>query len=268
MSTGLDDNDIPQLAMLISPERLAAFQKLTGSTRAAIELHRDMLRLNAQLMNVIACVEIALRNAVSDNLTSFFGTPDWLTHPPAPFQWRKTENENARKALDSARRSEYAKLSQSEKAALEVTAFPHGRPVAIPHLKRAIERRKQINVPIGKVIAETTFYTWKRLYSADYEQTLWRPTLKRTFPDKKLKRATVAENLEVLYQARNRLAHHEPVLRRRLRDALVSIKFVGENLLHADSALPTPLLKMIGPDLEATEKQAAALHAALDSFVA
>jgi len=108
-------------------------------------------------MNVIASVELALRNTVCENLTAFFGAPGWLTHPPAPFQWRKTENDIAQKALDSARRAKYSKMSQAEKAALDARAFPQGRPANTSHLQRAIRRRRQIVVTDGKVILRRHF---------------------------------------------------------------------------------------------------------------
>jgi len=165
MSSPLEDADVAAITILLSPERLAALVALTGSPRIAIELHQETMSLNASLMTVIASVELSLRNTVCENLTTFFGTPGWLTHPPAPFQWRPIENQNALKALDSARRSEYAKMNQAEKGDLDTKAFPQGRPATTSHLKRAVQRRKQIPVSDGKVIAETTFYFWKRLYS-------------------------------------------------------------------------------------------------------
>jgi hypothetical protein len=118
----------------------------------------------------------------------------------------------------------------------------------------------------GKVIAETTFYFWKRLYSADYEQTLWRPTLKRTFPNKKMKRAQVAEHLECIYQARNRLAHHEPVLHKRFRDAIVGIEFLCENLGVPVPSQNTPLAKLIATSLDQVKEEAQQLHDRLASF--
>ncbi|ABD87150.1 hypothetical protein [Rhodopseudomonas palustris] len=91
MSSNLNDDEIAVIAMLLSAERLAALQALTGSTRAAIELHQETLRLGSSLLNVIALIELAIRNSVSENLSAHFGTPRWLTHPPAPFQWKPTE---------------------------------------------------------------------------------------------------------------------------------------------------------------------------------
>lgn len=266
MSRVLEDADVAAVMVLLSPERLATLTTLTGSARTAIQLHQETLRLSASLMNVIASVELALRNTVCENLTVFFGAPGWLTHPPAPFQWKSIENNIAQKALDSARRAEYSKLPQLQKAVLDAKAFPHGRPSNTSHLKRAVARRRQIIVSDGKVIAETTFYFWKRLYSTDYEQALWRTTLKRTFPNKKTKRPHVAEKLEYIYQARNRLAHHEPVLHKRFTDTISAIEFVSENLTVATPSKDTPLAKLISGDLQSVKDQAKLLHDRLASF--
>jgi hypothetical protein len=226
----LKDEDIAVLTALLSPERLANLTQLTGSAEAAIELHQETLRLGSALMNVTAVVEIALRNAICDNLSQHFGSPNWLLQPPAPFQWKEIEQKRVTAALDSARRAEYSKLTQGGKNALDLHAFPTGRPADLSHLKRAQKRRQQISVSTGKVIAELTLYFWKRLYGPEYEQSLWRTTLKKTFPNKGLKRADVANHLEDIYQSRNRLAHHEPVLHRRFADTMKAIQFVIENL--------------------------------------
>lgn len=262
----LDDADIAAVALLLSPERLAVLTNLTGSTRTAVELHQATLSLNADLMYVTASIELALRNSVCQNLTVYFGGPGWLIRPVAPFQWKQIENKNAQKALDSARRAEYSKMTQAQKAALDALAYPHGRPPNTSHLKRAVDRRRQIPVSDGKVIAETTLYFWKRLYSDDYEQTLWRTTLKKTFPNKMLKRAQVADKLEDVYQARNRLAHHEPVLHKRFQDTIAGIEFVAENLGATAPSKDTPLAKLIADDLQAIKDKAKVLHDRLASF--
>jgi hypothetical protein len=144
MSMALEDADIGPVTILLSPERLAALTALTGSARIAIELHQETLNLSASLMNVIASIEPALRNTVCENLTVHFGAPGWLIRPTAPFQWKSVENKIIQKALDSARRAEYSKMTQAEKAALDTKAFPNGRPPNTSHLKRATQRRRQI----------------------------------------------------------------------------------------------------------------------------
>jgi hypothetical protein len=204
--------------------------------------------------------------SVCENLTVHFGTAGWLIRPTVPFQWKEIEKGIVQKALDSARRSEYSKMTQAEKAALDAIAFPQGRPPNTSHLKRAVMQRRQISVSDGKVIAETTLYFWKRLYSGDYEQTLWRTTLKKTFPDKSLKRAQVADKIEEIYQSRNRLAHHEPVLHKRFDNTITAIEFVAENLCASSPTKDRPLAKLIADDLKSIKDKAKTLHDRLAAF--
>jgi len=262
----MQEGDVAPLTLLLSPERLGKLTQLTGSAKSAIELHQETLALGAALMNVIATVEIALRNAICENLSQHFGVPNWLIAPPAPFQWRVTERDKGPKALDSAQRAEYSKLSQQDKAVLDALAYPNGRPANTSHAARAKARRKQIQVTDGKVIAEVTLYFWKRLYGPDYEHTLWRPTLKRTFPDKSIKRADVADHLENIYQARNRLAHHEPVLHTRFTDTITSIKYIVERLEAPQAGPDTPLANLLLEPIAKVEKQAQELHSRLAAF--
>jgi len=251
---------------LLSAERLKALANLTGSDSAAIELHQETLRLGSALMHVTATVEIALRNAVCDNLSQHFGVPNWLTQTPVSFQWREPERKKVEQALDSARRAEYSKLSQAEKAALDVLAYPEGRPPNTSHLKRSKDRRKRIVVTEGKVIAELTLYFWKRLYGPEYDQTLWRTTLKRTFPDKTIKRAEIAAQLEHVYQTRNRLAHHEPVLHKRLEDTVRAIEFVIQRLEAKTPNGEMPLARLLENDLVDVKAKAVTLRARLDAY--
>lgn len=262
----IEQGDIAALTRFLSPERLQALTTLTGSAGSAIELHQETLRIGSALMHVTATVEIALRNAVCENLGHYFGVPNWLTQTPVSFQWREPERKKIELALDSARRAEYSKLSQADKAALDALAYPNGRPPNTSHLKRAKDRRKRIVVTEGKVIAEMTLYFWKRLYGPEYDQTLWRTTLKRTFPYKKLKRAEIAIHLEQIYQSRNRLAHHEPVLHKRFHDTVAAIEFVLENLEANTPSRDTPLAKLLQNDLAAVVTKADALHSRLDAY--
>lgn len=262
----VEPDSIASVVRLISPERLRALVALTRSEEAAIDLHQETLRLGSALMHVTATVEIALRNAVCNNLSHHFGVPNWLTQTPVLFQWREPERKKIEQAVDSARRAEYSKLSQAEKAALDVLAYPDGRPPNTSHLKRSKDRRKRISVSEGKVIAELTLYFWKRLYGPEYEQTLWRPTLKRTFPHKKLTRAEIAVNLEQIYQSRNRLAHHEPVLHKRFNDTMAAIGFVIERVEAATPTSDTPLAMLLAGDIETVKGKAAALHDRLKSY--
>jgi hypothetical protein len=259
-------SDIPKLTELLSPERLEALIKLTGSAEIAIELHQETLRVGAALMNVTATIEIALRNAIFENLSQYFGVGNWLQQPPIKHQWKSQERNKISTAVASARRSEYSKLSQAEKAKLDVSAYPKGRPPNTSHSTRARDRQRHIAITEGKVIAELTLFFWKRLYSPEYEQTLWRTSLKRTFPDKKLSRAMVAVQLEHLYQSRNRLAHHEPVLHKRLEDTIAAIDFITQRLGVSSPDPSTPLAALLADDIACARAKGKALRARLVSF--
>ncbi len=262
----LSDDDVATLTVLLAPERLASLKQLTGSARLAIELHQETLRLGSALMNVTATIEIALRNALCENLSSHFGTPHWFLQPPPPFRWKESERNRIPKALDDARRAAYSNLTQSEKAALDVLAYPNGRPPNVSHLQRAKARRQKITVSEGKIIAEMTLHFWKKLYGPEYEQDLWRPSLKRTFPNKRIKRADVAVHLENIYQSRNRLAHHEPVLRKRFTDTVESIRFIASHLNSMHPTDETALARLIANDLKLVTERGQSLHERLDSF--
>lgn len=262
----LQDADVPVVVDLLSEERLAVLKSLTGSYRSAIELHQETLQLSASLMNLTATIEIALRNSVCQNLSHHFGVTNWLFQPPVPFQWRSMERGKITGALDSAKRAKYSKMTQAEKSALDALAYPNGRPDNISHLRRAKDRRRKITVSDGSVIAEITLYFWKRLYGPDYEQSLWRTTLKRTFPNKRISRADVAMQLEQIYQSRNRLAHHEPVLHKRYDDTMSSIEFVAQNLGVKSPSAETPLARLISADVVEITSKADELHAKIASF--
>jgi len=262
----IDESDVGQIALLLSPERIARLKELTGSTKKAIELHQETLRVGTSLMNVLATIEIALRNSVCENLSQHFGSPDWLTNPPKPFRWKDVERNKVSKAVESARRAEYSKLSQKDKSALDVFAFPHGKPANMSHSAKVKTRQACISVSEGKVIAEITMHFWKRVYGPDYDQTLWRPSLKKTFPNKSLKRSAVANNLETIYQNRNRLAHHEPVLYRRFTETMDAVTFVTDNLGTQRTSTGTSLARLVEEDIAGVNEMAKELHAKLDSY--
>ncbi len=169
-------------------------------------------------------------------------------------------------AVRAAQRAQYAKLDSSQKRQLDDIAFRRGVPANISHEHRSNARQKAIRIPVGQVIAQLTLYFWKRLFSADYEQTLWKPALKRLFPGKWVTRSAVAANLERNYQTRNRIAHYEPVHGSRLDDTLDAIDFITAQLGPAGSDARTPLGKMLEKERIALNQQASALRSRIDAL--
>lgn len=260
------DHDIASISAFLSSERLATFQAITGSTKEAILLHQQMLQFGTTLMSVTAVIEIAIRNAICERITALLGGGGWLRTPPAPFSWEPSERSKIGMAEASARKAAYAKMPQGIKKSLDPVAFPHGIPPGNTHEEISKARQKAIVVADGQVIAQLTMAFWKRLFSTEYEHALWNRSLKHIFPDKQLKRAHVAVQFEEIYQARNRIAHHEPIYDKRLERVLLAVEFVVEKFGAADATNITPLAKLLHDDLQVLVAEAKALEAKIDTF--
>ncbi|WP_181321871.1 hypothetical protein [Trinickia symbiotica] len=262
----LSDEALAAVTLLLSGERLGTFLTLAGSPRSAIALHQQTLQVAGSLMCVTAVVEIALRNTICDMLAAHFGRDDWLRSPPAPFIWREQEKTRIGEAVASAQRAAYAKLDTAQKHAIDDRLFRNGVPVALSHERHAKIRQQSLAVSNGQVIAQLTLFFWKRLFSTEYESVLWRPVLKRVFPDKTLRRADVAVELERIYQTRNRIAHHEPVYGHRLRDTLEAIEFIMTRLGQQRAGPRTPLAQLLADEWRALSTQADALRRSIQAM--
>lgn len=266
MSTSLSPEEVTRIASLISHERLATYLAIAGTDQDAVELHRLAMALNGALSPVLGVIEVSLRNAACERLRTAFGVPDWLTNPPAPFAWHGEEKDAIRRATGQAQRAVYMKMGSTEKKALDPVAYPTGVPANISHETRTRARQRTIAPTSGQVIAQLTFHFWKRLVSSDYDPTLWQRGLKRMFPDKSLSRGKVAVHYEVLYQSRNRIAHHEPIYGARLTKVLTAVEFVSQRF---DARQPDPdgiLAKMLAPFMPDLLRAAADLEAMIDRF--
>ena len=271
MSRFLTEADVKVIQNLLSAERLATFQGLTasGSPEDAIELHQTTMNLGVSIMAVTGLIEVSLRNAVCHAMISNFGVQHWLrTPPPNTFKWASLETTSIAKATQQAQRAAYSKMNGTQKAFLDSLAYPNGVPQNENHRKIAKCRQSKIIVPDSQVIAQLTIFFWKRMFSENYEKTLWRPALKKVFPNKTLDRSKVADHLEVIYEMRNRLAHHEPVYGARLRKILDSIDFVTLNLCSRKPSLENPFAKLIMPQRDLLHGQVAIFDATFTRLTA
>lgn len=256
-----------QIGVLLSPERLAPFLAITGTEQDAIGLHNQALRLSAALMPVIALIEIALRNAACERLRVKLGVPNWLTAPPrAHLTWHGKEEESIRKAIAHAQRAAYAKLNHGEKKALDALAYPNGVPANLPRARRVRARQAKIQVGVGQTVAQLTLSFWKGLFSVDYEATLWKPILRQLFPNKAIDRVQIAHHLEVIYEVRNRIAHHEAVINRRLDAVLASIEFITQNFGARPPSPDAVLAQMTAPFRQVLEAEVTATRALIARF--
>ena len=266
-SWSIMDSELPQAIALISSERLAKLKAITGDERDAIILHQQMLIVSAALMPVTALLEICLRNIISERLRAVFGQPDWLQNPPAPFLWRGEELGSIGRAKAQAQKAAYAKKTQYEKKRLDAKAFPNGLPANLTHERRAKARQKQIQITMGQLIAQLTLTFWKRLLSADYQAALWDRGLKKIFPDRAIRRADIAEKMEIIHQSRNRIAHHEPLYGKRLEDTLSAIEFISSKFGNKIDGSHTLVEKMLEPYHQTLRSETDKLAAMMARFI-
>jgi hypothetical protein len=98
--------------------------------------------------------------------------------------------------------------------------------------------KKQISSRIrqvkpGRIVAELSFGFWVKLFANSYEKQLWVPHLSRRFPAK-LSRRALHDRLTNLKELRNRIAHHETLIKRNIdqdyQDLLETIGWISTSL--------------------------------------
>lgn len=216
---------------LISRERLNTYKNFTSDSERALELHNMTMQVGSSLLAVIALIELGLRNQSDLRIAQDFGVNDWLISPPKTIVLRDKEIRSIKVAKQHAQKAQYAKLSYKQKLALDSNIYPKGLPPNIKHETLSKKRIETFNVSQGQIISQTTIFFWKRLFSSDYDATLWRSSLRKLFPQKHIERAEVVRHLESLYSARNRVAHHDPVYGQRLDQAFEAVDYMRNNFL-------------------------------------
>lgn len=214
----------------ISAERLETYRAHTDLEKKAVALHNHTLQLGTSLMAMIALLELSLRNITNQQLIDDFGDADWLLPNHTALPLKAFERSAIAKAYSHAQKAAYSKLSYQEKNELDRRAFPTGKPANLSHKKVAQKRQALFTPSHGQVISQTTLVFWKRLYANEYSSTLWKPSLKKVFPNKSLERSDVSTALETIYATRNRVAHHEPVFGHRLESCMEAIAFIRNSI--------------------------------------
>jgi hypothetical protein len=192
---------------LSAPRHAVYLAAAGGDTARALALYEWNAQLSAALHRDLAHLEIGLRNAYNEALA---------TRWPGPPHWT------------SAGHVVFAPLYRRR----------GGRRVDVNHqpralLQQALRAAGGSGAPSEKVVAELPFGFWRYLSSAAHEKTLWVPCLHRAFPAG-TDRRNVDRPVGRLHQLRNRVAHHEPLLRTDVAGRLDDL---------------TRLASMINPDL-------------------
>ena len=180
--------------MSISPERMSTYLRaVEGDREKAFRLYAWNTAVSAAFYASLQGLEVALRNAMHVRLASRYGA-EWY------------DNEEA--GIDG------------------------GGLARIATAKEGLRRHNREPKP-PRVVAALSFGFWISLLGsggrlvddsgrrkADYEKSLWRPALRGAFPyhHGALIRKQAHSPLDQLRLLRNRIAHHEPIFERDLRE--------------------------------------------------
>jgi hypothetical protein len=163
----------------LSAERLSVYRTAVGGDlEKAVRLYEWNRDLASALGATLGDVEVVVRNAMHEQLTAWstsrHGQPWWYLDPGAVLTDRATKD--ITKARDRATYD--------------------GKP----------------ETP-GRVVAELGFGFWRYMLASRYDRVLWLPCLRQAFPGLRGRgvRRDVEHLMHLLYDARNRIAHQEPM---------------------------------------------------------
>lgn len=189
------------------PRHAVYLEAADGDADRALALYEWNSQLSAALHRDLAHLEVGLRNAYDEALATRWPGPPYWTLAAATVFAPLYRNRGGRR--------------------VDVNRQPRSI------LQRAVEAAGGHQAPPGKVIAELPFGFWRYLSSAAHEKTLWVPCLYQAFP-RGTDRREIDRPTGRLHQLRNRVAHHEPLLRTDVAARLEDI---------------TQLARMIDPEL-------------------
>lgn len=91
-------------------------------------------------------------------------------------------------------------------------------PLHEPELNDIADAKKNITNRIqplnsGRIVADLNFGFWVKLFANTYEKALWVPYLRHRFPAR-ISRKVLHDRLSSTKDIRNRIAHHETLIRR------------------------------------------------------
>ncbi len=170
-------NKIKALHSSISSERLQNFISHSGDDfEKALKLYEQDMRISAGFYPVIACFEICLRNKIHEVMQKEHGF-DWLIKPDNPL--KEAGKDKVKQACE-----------------------------------RLTEHKIDITLPenMGKIVAGLSLGFWVVLLSAEYEESLWRPTIRLAFPNYTGLLRPLRRRIYKIRNLRNRIAHHEPII--------------------------------------------------------
>ncbi|WP_166352402.1 Abi family protein [Phytoactinopolyspora limicola] len=192
MANETNEVNLGELVPLLSSERLRPYRDSTHDLPGAIKLYEWNTSVSGAMYEVLAGLEVILRNALVAQLENW--------HGQRPGSWYR----DPRRVLAPERH------------------------IQIVQARERVRQLGRDETP-GRVVAELSFGFWRYLLTKRYESSLWTHHLRHAFPHlQPQSRARVEKRIRHLNRLRNRVAHHEPIHNRDLnRDHQDIITLIG-----------------------------------------
>lgn len=223
------DAELAAIPAVLSAARFGTYVRAAGGDRTkALRLYAWSARVSAAFGPPLHLAEIAVRNAVAEAVEHAYGTRDWHESQTFASDLRDPANgysprQNLREARAEAEKQIRAAMTREYRAA-ELQARRARRPPPPP------PPANPVVIPVGKVIAELRFVFWVSLLTSGHQGRIWDDHLATAFPrlpgadgspmQVAAARQVLHDEVDAIRKFRNRVAHHEPLLRARLDDEL------------------------------------------------
>ncbi len=173
----------------ITEERLKPYLAVTDNDfDLSIELYLLYMRINESLYFPLQNIELIIRNSFYKIIANKYGK-DWIFEKKYLLYGLSGKKDLLEKQLD-----------------------------LLYHKNKSIKN-------INDVISNVQFGFWLVFLDDDFEVTIWRPCLRKLFVkyDNKVLRSNIRDRLKFIKSIRNRVFHHETLLRYNLMDSYKEI---------------------------------------------
>ena len=184
----------------LSKERLRPYLNISNNDKEkAIELYDLYMAINESFYISLQNIELAIRNSFCNEISKKYGN-NWL--------------------LDK----QYLLKGQSTKKRL-----------LLEQIETIYQKYKKIN-NCNDIISNLSFNFWIVFLDDDFEITFWRPCLRKVFDNfgNRVLRSDIKNELKFIKNIRNRIFHHENLLKYNLMDSYNKIvnfiKLISESL--------------------------------------
>ena len=175
----------PEFEELISPERMQRYLTACNyNTQKSMTLYRYNITLSQELLAVVGCFEVVLRNKINNHFICQFGN-DWLRDLVVP---------NGKFYSDYRVDKTKKIIHKAYESLLKTNTYSH-----------------------NKLLSEMEFGIWKYMFS-NIQYALTNQTLLSIFKNKPLSNkfyrydnTYIFKELDYINNLRNRIAHHEPI---------------------------------------------------------